>query len=122
MSVLTIDVVGRAMFGADLVTEAPPLKRSLATGQRLALLGAFLPAPRGPMTTWVVQRLARRLATARSRTRSSNSSATASSRPREPGSHRRRGDTAGTRNMVEPLAAARETDGSTQNKQEIRNE
>src|SRR5262245_8016382 len=65
MSVLTFDVVGRAMFGADLVTEAPPLKRSLATGQRLALLGAFLPAAQGPVTTRFAQRLARRLAAAR---------------------------------------------------------
>ena len=58
MSALTLDVVGRALFGADLTAEAPPLRRSLAAGQRLALLGAFLPIPRGPVSTRVVRRAA----------------------------------------------------------------
>src|SRR5215470_15068631 len=30
MSALTLDVVGRVLFGADLTTEAPPLRRALA--------------------------------------------------------------------------------------------
>jgi cytochrome P450 len=47
MSALTLDVVGQVLFGADLLSEAPPLRRALAAGQWLALLGAFLPIPRG---------------------------------------------------------------------------
>ena len=47
MSALTLDVVGRALFSADLAAQAPSLRRSLAAGQRLALLGAFAPIPLG---------------------------------------------------------------------------
>ena len=61
MSALTLDVVGRALFGADLITEAPSPGRSLAAGQRLALLGAFLPIPQGPTSTRVIRRVARPL-------------------------------------------------------------
>ena len=46
MSALTLDVVGRALFGADLVAQAPSPGRELAAGQWLALLAAFLPVPR----------------------------------------------------------------------------
>lgn len=60
MSALTLDVVGRALFGADLVAEAPALRRTLAAGQRLALVGAFLPVPWGPRSTRVVQAAAQR--------------------------------------------------------------
>lgn len=50
MSALTLDVVGRALFSADLAAQAPSLRRALAAGQWLALLGAFAPIPwgRGP--------------------------------------------------------------------------
>ena len=43
MSALALDVVERALFGADLVAQAPSLGRAFAAGQWLALLGAFLP-------------------------------------------------------------------------------
>jgi cytochrome P450 len=33
MSALTLDVVGRVLFGADLLSEAPLLRRALAAGQ-----------------------------------------------------------------------------------------
>jgi hypothetical protein len=51
MSAPTLDVVGRVLFAADLLSEAPPLRRALAAGQWLALLGAFLPIPWGPTST-----------------------------------------------------------------------
>jgi cytochrome P450 len=60
MSALTLDVVGRALFGADQVAQAPSLGRELAAGQWLALLAAFLPIPSGPGSTRVVQAAARR--------------------------------------------------------------
>ena len=58
MSALTLDVVGRVLFRADLVAEAPPLRRALAAGQWLALLGAFLPIAWGPASTRMVRRAA----------------------------------------------------------------
>ena len=60
MSALTLDVVGRALFSADLAAQAPSLRRSLAAGQRLALLGAFAPIPWGPRSTRVVRAAAGR--------------------------------------------------------------
>lgn len=60
MSALTLDVVGRALFSADLGAQAPSLGRALAGGQRLALLGAFAPIPWGPRSTRVVRAAARR--------------------------------------------------------------
>lgn len=123
MSVLALDVVGRALFGADLITEAPPLGRSLAAGQRLAVLGAFLPLPRGRAATRVVQRVARPLGAGRiqdqvgqligaGREQSPASVAGTGGRP----------DGAGAHNLAGLLAAARDSDGSALSRQEIRDE
>ncbi len=61
MSALALDVVGRALFGADLAAQAPSLGRALAAGQWLALLGAFAPIPWGPKSTRVMRAAAQRL-------------------------------------------------------------
>lgn len=60
MGTLALDVAGQALFGADLVTQAPALGRSLAAGQRLAALAALLPLPWGPASTRAVRAAARR--------------------------------------------------------------
>ncbi len=60
MSALTLDVVGRVLFSADLAAQAPSLGRALAAGQWLALLGAFAPIPWGPRSTRLVRAAARR--------------------------------------------------------------
>jgi cytochrome P450 len=59
MSALTLDIVGRALFGADL--PAPSRRRAPTAGQWLALLGAFAPIPSGPRSGKVLRAAARRL-------------------------------------------------------------
>ena len=123
MSILTLDVVGRALFGADLISEAPPLRRSLAAGQRLALFGAFLPVPQGPVTTRVVQRMARPFGGARiqeqveqlirRRQQESRTSAAGTGAMR---------NSDGLRDLLGLLAAARDSDGNALSRQEIRDE
>jgi cytochrome P450 len=60
MSRLALDVAGRAFFGTDLLAQAPSLRRALAGGQWLALLGAFLPLPGGPRSAGFARAVARR--------------------------------------------------------------
>jgi cytochrome P450 len=110
MSALTLDVVGRALFGADLIAQAPSLGRSLAAGQWLALLGAFLPIPWGPASTSVVQTAARRLRTGTVQQQV------------EQLITRRREQVGDPRNLLALLAAARDTDGRGLGEQEIRDE
>jgi hypothetical protein len=118
MSALTPDVVGRALFGTDLVTEAPPLGRSLAAGQRLALLGAFLPIPSGPASTRVVRRAARPFGAGRIQEqveqliarRLQRSPATAA------GTDDRRNG-ASLRGLLGLLPAARDSDGSARDRE-----
>jgi cytochrome P450 len=123
MSALTLGVVGRALFGTDLVTQAPPLSRSLAAGQRLAVLGAFLPIPQGQVTSGLVRRMARPFGAARIQDqveqligrRLEQSGASAA------GSGDRR-NSAGPHDLLGLLAAARDCDGSALSRQEIRDE
>jgi cytochrome P450 len=61
MSALTLDIVGGALFGADLTGDAEEMARAMGAGQRVALLAALLPLPWGPRTTKAVKSLARRL-------------------------------------------------------------
>jgi cytochrome P450 len=61
MSALTLDIVGGALFGADLTGDAEEMARAMDAGQRVALLAALLPLPWGPRTTKAVKLLARRL-------------------------------------------------------------
>jgi cytochrome P450 len=61
MSALTLDIVGGALFGADLTGETAAMARTMDAGQRVALLSALLPLPWGPRSTRVVKAAARRL-------------------------------------------------------------
>jgi len=61
MSALTLDIVGGALFGADLTGESAAMARTIDAGQRVAVLSAFLPLSWGPRTTRTVKAVARRL-------------------------------------------------------------
>ena len=61
MSTLTLEIVGRALFGADLTGDAGQLSRAMSAGQRIAVLTTFLPIGWGPVSTRAVRAAARRL-------------------------------------------------------------
>jgi cytochrome P450 len=110
MSALTLDVVGRVLFGAELATQAPSLGRSLTAGQWLALLVAFLPIPRGPRSTDVVRAVAPRLGVGAVQQQVARLIAG-------------RGEPAGgARDLLALLAAARDADGHGLSEREIRDE
>ena len=123
MSALTLDVVGRALFGADLIAEAPPLRRSLAAGQRLALLGAFLPIPRGPASNRVIRRAARPFGAGRIQEQVEQLIVRRQRQSPQPaaGTGDRR-NSASPRDLLRLLVAARDSDGSSLSRQEIRDE
>jgi cytochrome P450 len=110
MSALTLDVVGRALFGADLVAQAPSLGREVAAGQRLALLAAFLPIPWGPRSTRMVQAAARRFGIG------------GVQQQVEQLITRRREQAGDARDLLTLLTAARDADGRGLGEQEIRDE
>jgi cytochrome P450 len=127
MSTLTLDVVGRVLLGADLITEARPLRRALADAQWLGLLAACLPVPQGPASTRVVRRAARllgagavqqqveQLIARRLQQPSAGTAASEVTTGDQP-------DGRGPRDLLALLAAARDSDGSALSKQEIRDE
>jgi cytochrome P450 len=127
MSALTLDVVGRALFGTDLAAGAPSLKRTLAVGQWLALLGAFLPIGWGPRSTRVVQAAAKRFGAGAVQQQVER---LISCRLGQPGA--RAGADGGTpgggpdserpRDLLGLLMTARDSDGSGLSEQEIRDE
>ncbi|MGE5286530.1 MAG: cytochrome P450 [Micromonosporaceae bacterium] len=55
MSALTLDVVGQVLLRFDLRENTAPLGRALAAGQRLTVLGTFLPLPWGARSTRAVR-------------------------------------------------------------------
>lgn len=127
MSALALNIAGRVLFGTDLAAAAPPLRRALAAGQWLALLGAFAPVPRGPKSTRVMRAAAQRLGTGGVRqqveqmiTRSRQ----------QPGADPAGGDMTagdgrgreGPRDLLGLLMSARDADGSGLTDQEIRDE
>ena len=61
LSALTLDIVGGALFGADLTGDADEMARAMEAGQRVAVLASLLPLPWGPRSTKAVKLLARRL-------------------------------------------------------------
>ncbi len=61
MSALTLEIVGQALFGADLTGDAAQLGRAMSVGQRVAVLTTFLPIGWGPASTRAVKAAARRL-------------------------------------------------------------
>ena len=107
MSELTLDVVGRVLFGMDLIAQAPSLGRSLTAGQWLALLAAFLPVPSGPASTRVAQAAVRRFR------------ADAVQQRVEQLITRRREQADDPRDLLSMLSAARDADGRGLDEREI---
>jgi cytochrome P450 len=110
MSALTLDVVGRALFGADLVAQAPSPGRELAAGQWLALLAAFLPILAGPGSNRVIRAAARRFG------------AGSVQHQVEQLITRRRDQAGDAGDLLTLLAAARDADGRGLGEREIRDE
>ena len=122
MSALTLDVVGRALFSADLAAHAPSLRRSLAAGQRLALLGAFAPIPWGPRSTRVVRAAVGRIGAGAV---PQQVDLLISRRRDQAGARGGEGDGregAGPRDLLGLLMAARDSDGHALSDPEIRDE
>jgi cytochrome P450 len=61
MGALTLEIVGLALFGADLTGDAARMSQAMSAGQRVAVLSTFLPISWGPTSTKVVKAAARRL-------------------------------------------------------------
>src|SRR5215472_355634 len=61
MGALALEIVGLALFGADLTGDAARMGRAMSAGQRVAVLTTFLPISWGPTATKVVKAAARRL-------------------------------------------------------------
>lgn len=61
MSALALEVIGHALFGADLTGETSQVSRALAAGQKVVTRAAFLPLPWGPRSDRALRAWARRL-------------------------------------------------------------
>ena len=59
-SALALDIVGGALFGADLAGNTEDMAKAVDAGQRVAVLAALLPLPGGPRTSRALKVLARR--------------------------------------------------------------
>lgn len=110
MSALTLGVVGRLLFGMDLIAQAPSLGRSLTAGQWLALLAAFLPVPSGPASTRVAQAAFRQFRSGAVRQQI------------EQLITRRRAQAGGPRDLLSLLSAARDANGRGLGEREIQDE
>ena len=55
MSALTLDIVGHALFGADLTAEADQIGHAMSAGQKAAILTTLLPIRWGPASTRLVK-------------------------------------------------------------------
>jgi cytochrome P450 len=108
MSAIALDVAGRALLGTELAAPDPSAVRALAAGQRLALLGALLPLPWGPVSTRAARAAARRFGVGRPVER------LISGQPR-PDADRRR-------DLLGLLTTARDADGGGLSGQEIQDE
>ena len=110
MGALALDVAGQALFGTGLLASAPPLRRTLAAGQWLVLLGALLPVPRGTRSAGAARTLARRLGAGAVQEQVTALMAAGKQQP----------DAVHT--LSGRLATARDADGSALSDQEIRDE
>ncbi len=61
LGALALDVVGRALFSADLTGDAAEMSRAMNAGQRVAVLATFAPLPWGPRSTRALKAVARRV-------------------------------------------------------------
>jgi len=62
MSALSLEIAGRTLFGADLTGDAEEIRRSMTTGQRVAIAATFLPLRWGPQSTRMLNASIRRIA------------------------------------------------------------
>jgi len=62
MSALSLEIAGRALFGADLTGDAEEIRRSMTTGQRAAIAATFLPVRWGPRSTRMLATAIHRMA------------------------------------------------------------
>jgi cytochrome P450 len=60
LSELALDVVGRALFGADLSGDAAAVSQAMNASQRIAVLATFVPLAWGPRSTRALKWIARR--------------------------------------------------------------
>jgi cytochrome P450 len=58
---LALEIVGEALFGADLAGDAAQMSRAVAAGQRVAVLATLLPLRYGPRSAGAIKTVARRL-------------------------------------------------------------
>jgi cytochrome P450 len=61
MSALALEIVGLALFGADLTGDADQIGRAMTAGQRVAVVATLLPIRWGPRSTQLVKAATRRL-------------------------------------------------------------
>jgi cytochrome P450 len=61
MSALTLDIVGRALFSADLSGEAAQFNRAMGANQKVAMLATFVPLTYGPRSARMLKAIARRV-------------------------------------------------------------
>jgi cytochrome P450 len=61
MSALALEIVGWALFSADLASDAQQLSRAIGAGQRVAMLATLLPLSYGPRSTRAIKAVARRV-------------------------------------------------------------
>jgi cytochrome P450 len=61
MSALALDIVGRALFGADLSGEARQMSRAMAVGQKASMLATFAPLQWGPTSTRALKAVTHRI-------------------------------------------------------------
>jgi cytochrome P450 len=62
MSALSLEIAGRTLFGADLTGDAEEIRRSMTTGQWVAIAATFLPLRWGPRSTRMLGTAVRRIA------------------------------------------------------------
>ncbi len=59
MGALTLDIVGRALFAADLTGEAGQMSRAMDVGQKATMLATFAPVRWGPASTRTLRTVTR---------------------------------------------------------------
>jgi cytochrome P450 len=120
MSALTLDVVGRVLFGSDLSGEADTMGRAMAAGQRVATLATFVPLSWGPTSTRALKAVARRVGRTPEGIEGVVGRIVSGRRAvRDSGRH---ADDAPARDLLDVLLAARAPDGSPLTDAEIGDE
>jgi cytochrome P450 len=62
MSALSLEIAGRALFGADLTGDAEEIRRSMTAGQWVGIAATFLPLTWGPRSTRMLRTAIHRIA------------------------------------------------------------